>query len=433
MIESKVIYPYIKITMSLFLLVAVCISCTPTIDLSGDATVESTRQTPRATTTLSAAAIQKTSTPKATPSPSLPDPTVAIATSTPTISSTEAITPTVVASATPDPIHGDLFFFSAYSPYEPRYIYSLSLETGQETEILKQEDGEDLSARFSPTGRWAIYWVEKADHSELWLTPLELWSPELVLSVPKTDYDSYRFEWLSGEHYLLFQLYDKVYGPTKPANSYLINTENKQIVTPPDWDGYCNLVAFSPRTSQIATWCPLGNEQDTAVTYAVVEENGEQWVSNEPPVQIVKEYGRDRLWSHDQQYFIFSDDADPWDWLAIMNTSTETTIRLTDEYSDHYSVYALSPNNRYLAYGGTCADGSFCDLIMDIETGEVIWTNQAVMPPGSFTTGVSWSPDSRYFIFNVPPELLILEVETGEVVMRFDDLDWIDGVWLQDK
>ena len=170
-------------------------------------------------------------------------------------------------------------------------------------------------------------------------------------------------EWLAGEHYLFFQLYREIWGTSEPVNSYLINIENKQVMSPPDWKGNCNVVAFSPRTGHMATWCLTSNEQDTSETYAVIEENGEQWFSNERPLQIVKEReasGEYWLWSHDRQYFVFSDIAAPRGLLNIMDTSTETIMRLADEYSVNYTVVALSPNNRYLAYYGRCPNGDSC-------------------------------------------------------------------------
>ncbi|HRQ42669.1 MAG TPA: hypothetical protein PLD25_32550 [Chloroflexota bacterium] len=437
MIKLKVIYQYALIAMGLLIVAAIFISCTPSIGSSGS-TVESTIQTPHVTEVLSGTTVQKTSTPKATPSPLLPHPTIEISTSTPTVSRTATVVPTMVASVTPYPVHGDLFIFGAYSPFEPRYIYSLSLETSQIRYILKQEDDwQNLNAWFSPTGALATYWVETADHSELWLTPLEFWSPELVLTVPETGYNTYYVEWLAVDKYLFFQTYREILGAREPVNSYLINTVSKQIVSPPGWKGNCNIVAFSPRTNQIATWCLIENEQDTSVTYAVVEENDELWFSNDRPEQIVKErgtIGEFWSWSHDRQYFVFSDYAEPRDLLNMTNARTETTIHLDDGHSDHYDVVSLSPNNRYLAYFGNCANGEYCQLIIEIETEEVIWTSQEVTPPNRGTPlALVWSPDSRYFALWVSPEVLVIEVETGEIVMRFDDLDWVRGVWLQDK
>ena len=71
---------------------------------------------------------------------------------------------------------------------------------------------------------------------------------------------------------------------------------------------------------------------------------------------------------------------------------------------------------------------------MDIETEKVIWTSQEVTPLNAGGTfPIIWSPNSRYFAIKVFPELLIIDVETREVVRRFDDPNWIEGVWLQDK
>lgn len=431
--NAKFLFLTKLLSITMFLILAGCTTTSPASTPSGEVVSDvstvavsrvSSTPTPSSIVALPSAPLGKT--PTATS-------TATIQSATPTISPTVAIIPTVVA--TPYPIHGDLFFYSAYSPFEPRYIYSLSLETGQATQILKQEDGQNLDAWFSSTGTLATYWVETADHSELWLTPLEVWSPELVLTVPETDYFTYYVEWLATDHYLFFQTYREILGATEPVNSYLINIESKQIVSPPSWKGNCNIVAISPRTNQIATWCLIENEQDTAETYIVIEENGEQWFRDERPEQIVEERNPSEFWawSHDRQYFAFSDYAEPRDILNMTNTRTETTIRLDDGYSDYYSVLSLSPNNRYLAYLGNCANGDYCQLIMDIETEEVIWTSQEVTPPNTFTSWLIWSPDSRYFALYVSPELVIIEVETGEVVMRFDDLDWVRGVWLQDK
>lgn len=439
MIKQKIVIPFIKVSIGLYCLVAVLIGCTPSTALPGG-TLDAASVSPGPGESV-ATIVPRTPTAAATLISSLPHPTTSPPTVTPSPSPTITATPTVMdtpttpaATATPYPIRGDLFIFRSPSPYDPSYIHRYSLDSGEGGYVLQQEEGwQRLKAWFSPRGTLAAYWVDTGHSSELWLTPLDPWSPELVLSLPETGYDLETLDWLVDDRYLLLQLYTD--WPDKADRSYLINTESKQVESVAGWRGDCSILAFSSQTNHLATWCPMGSEQDPSSTYAVLEESGDLWFSEQPPEENLTEtlsIFEPWLWSLDGRYVVFNQMGTTRFQLGVINTNTGETKVLTDENSSSYAPYALSPDNRYLYYGGKCDDGLFCELVMDTETEEVIWTNQAINSPGGGWP-LFWSPDSHYFAISLRNGAMgIVEVATGEMVLQLDGLSG-QMVWVQDR
>lgn len=434
MITQKIVRPFIKVSIGLCCLTAILISCTPSTALDaasvspgpGESVATIVPRTPTIAATLISLLPHPTaSSPTATPSPS--------ATMTPTVMTTPT---TPAAMATPYPIRGDLFIFRSPSPYDPSYIYRYSLDSGEGDYVLRQEEvWQSLDVWFSPRGTLAAYWVDTGRSSELWLTPLDPWSPELVLSLPETDYELVTLDWLVDDRYLLLQLYTD--WPDEADRSYLINTDTKQVESVAGWRGNCSILAFSSQTNHLATWCPMGSEQDPSSTYAVLEESGQLWFSEQPPEEDLTEtlsIFEPWVWSLDRRYVVFNQMGTPRFQLGVINTSTGETRIMTDENSSSYTPHALSPDNRYLYYGGKCDDGQFCGLVMDMEAEEIIWTTQAFNPPNrGGDRPFFWSPDSHYFVVPLRNGAIgIVEVTTGEVVLQLDGLSG-QMAWVQDR
>lgn len=313
MIKQKIVRPFIKVSIGLYCLAAILIGCTPSTALPGG-TLEAALVSPGPGESV-ATIVPKTPTAAATLISWLPHPTASPPTVTPTPSPTVTAVPTVMATpttpaatATPYPLRGDLFIFRSPSPYDPSYIYRYSLDSGEGDYVLQQEEEwQRLIVWFSPRGTLAAYWVDTDHNSELWLTPLNPWAPELVLTLPETGYELITLDWLVDDQYLLLQLYPDFDGEV--GSSYLISTESKQVESKAGWHGNCSILAFSPQTNHLATWCPMGNEQDPSSTYVVLEESGELWFSEQSPEEVLTETlltYEPWLWSLDRRYVVFN-------------------------------------------------------------------------------------------------------------------------------
>lgn len=449
MTEHKLIRGLAQLTFGLSLLAFLLIGCTPAAELSGNK-VEATLMTPEATKVrLKTPIIETTATsrplhlftPVITPTPQA---TVKdVPTTIPTIAATPPMPTATVAH--PD-LQGDLFVFRSQNPFDRSdvgFIIRVSLEDGERSYLLWQEETwQTLHVSFSPDGILATYWIETDNRSELWLTSLDPWKPELILSLPETGYGLVGsnglvgIDWLVGHHYLLIVLsYD--YFHSGVEKSFLIDTKSKQVESVPGWKGDCSTVAFSPRTNRLSTWCPMPDEQDSSLTYAVLEESGELWFSEQPPLNPMPVYPVG--WSVDRRYVVFSE----WSWangLHYVDANTGVTRILTDKNSTSYNPASISPNNQYLYYQGKCNNGSYCGLMMDVGTEEIVWTSQLVDDGGAVS--LYWSPDSLYFAVPSSDDskhfyfsfiILIIDVTTGKVVLQIDDLYVGSMVWVQNR
>lgn len=106
--------------------------------------------------------------PELVPTHQAPDPT------TPTLES--ALQPT--HSHISDTPQGDLFVVN------PMGVLRLSLADGEQDYLLRKKSAwDDWRTSFSETGQLLAYWIRTGTTSELWLTHLKPWSPELIMAI----------------------------------------------------------------------------------------------------------------------------------------------------------------------------------------------------------------------------------------------------------
>jgi hypothetical protein len=359
------------------------------------------------------------------PSPS-PEPLV-----TPTIHST----PTAIVTRPPEgtavptaiPIAGSLV------AHDQQQVVLISLPSGEIKPLPLQIGPDELTWRLtvSPNGQQLVYWLKRETGSELWITSIEPWSPELLMNLPDSDYEGAGFRWISTGRYLNFSLW-RTHETLLTYNrqiSHLIDVEEKEVVaTLPPLEELCPYLAFSSRTDRLATWCRDGVDSSD---YLVVEISGELWRTSEAPGEVIKEnkdYGvSEWFWSTNGQYVVYYGPV--WGNIYLTPTDEHAPIDL----SGAYGGVDLSPNGRYVTYSGQCSpDGTRCQLVVNVETKQITWRSRSIAGLAD-VHGLRpvWSPDGRHLATSGFGNIYIVDLESGEVVRhlgdtRFTLLAWID-------
>ena len=150
----------------------------------------------------------------------------------------------------------------------------MPLDSGEPTYLLEREpDWITWRPTYSPNREHAVYWVKKEAVSELWVTSLRPWAPERLLWLPETDYVAVAYEWLNPNRHLLVQFYepDETIDVLEVvAASYIVDIVEKTIISPDGWQGFCAILAVSPRTNRLSSWCPIQDEASGQLTYMIV-------------------------------------------------------------------------------------------------------------------------------------------------------------------
>lgn len=311
-------------------------------------------------------------------------------------------------------------------------LVSVSVEMGEIKEVVpKAQDW--LLERFavSPDNQRVAYWIHTAEKSELWLSDLLNWNPELILTVPDLEHNAGNLWWVSND-YLLLEPAEYTHPFYLPVHAYIINLNSKQVEVESRSFGFGCLLARSPQTSDIVTWCPANEDWQDAESfwrvtpryYVVIEEGGFLWTTEDPPQEILAELNTNQDnwgWSSDRNKVAFPlyDNVEKRDFLYIIQNDMISPVRLRDSaswYSYFRNSGPWSPNNRYLAYIGDCS-GQECYRIMDVESQEVVWTSQMI-PGAEHLRSVTWSEDSEYIALLTDEGLFIVHLETNEVVQQ---------------
>jgi len=355
--------------------------------------------------------------------------------------STRPNVPTIIPNQQPeseiiqDSINGNLFIA------DPTGVIRLSLPDETQERLLEPYNNWiDWKSRFSESGQFLAYWIRKETTSELWITPLNNWSPDLIISFDTGKYDVVRLEWLANDKYILLRLgnvvEDSMIGQREDiTDAYLINLENKRVDSPSNWSGDCTILAISPKSKQIATWCFEKQSNRKTNRYVVVEDRGEVWFTENPPTEVLKEIafaGDNRwAWSLDRQFVAFTifDEDEGVEHLFYRHSNDDFSTTLTDNSSELFSFLVWSPDNQFITYSGDCPDGYFCQVIMKIDNQNVVWNSQ--MSGLDNVRNLSWSPDSQHVAVSIPNEVVIVNIMTNEPVFRFQDLSAIQMVWIE--
>lgn len=413
-----------RITVSV--LVSLVIGCSPSTDVGGD-TFQTGPVTPSQTYPGQQAEIESnTATISVLPTVT-DDHSVTIVAPTATTKATQTSTPTPELTPTREPeAPGGTLFIKSFD----EGFLRVSLETGEvETLVPKEEDWLLWRFAVSPDQRRVAYWIHTSQTSELWLSSLTEWSPEVLLSLSDLEHDAANLWWPSNDYLLLEPgISDHRYNLFVPAHAYIINVHQKQVEVEDTGFAFGCLLAPSPRTEEVATWCPAKESwidvqsYYTAPTsyYAVIEEAGFLWTTTEPPVVILaqlKTPDNTWAWSHDRSLVAFPlyDSEKGRDLLHFVERSTLASFLIDQQDVRYYSALDWSPDNRYITYFGTCATYA-CNLITDLASREVIWTSQ-VIPGLQNGTYLAWAHDSRHIALQFEG-ITILDLRTNEIVRQ---------------
>jgi hypothetical protein len=346
---------------------------------------------------------------------------------TPTSIPTPEATPTPII-APPD---GNLLILAGPG------LIRLSVATG-ETEVLVPRTEEWLLWRFdvSPDGQQVAYWIHTAETSELWLSEIATWSPELVLTVSNLEHNAANLWWLSNDYLLLEPGNISSINLFLPLHAYIIDINQQQVEIEDNGFAFGCLLAPSPQTEQIATWCPAKGEWIDWVSYytapasyyAVIEEAGFLWTTTESPTGILAELKISEdgwAWANDRSLVAFPvhDATANRDVLYFTAQDEATLVPLVDPaveilYFNEYRPW--SPNKEYLAYlgdGGECAN-STCYRIIDVANEEIVWTSLSI-PDAKHLRSLVWSLDSQYIAILTDEGLFIVHLQIGSVMKQY--------------
>lgn len=357
-----------------------------------------------------------------------PSSTVVSAVETPVASSTVNLDPnqpgtaTLVHSPTPNAEHplGGLLY-----GVDSNGIWQISIPEGTNSYILEKEsDWLSWSASVSSLGKWAVYWFKTESDSEIWLSPLANWQPTRLMKLPEYDYELIGFGMFSNDKYLIVvlgkEIEDEVF---IPVWYYLIDTESKQVLY--EQSGYansatdakrtesCRILALSPRTEQLSIWCPVVEEQNLPLSYAVLEMDGQLWYAEELLKGNIIDSGTgwgNLAWSPDGTYFAYSlytsdDGINRYHYLFFSNTDHFEPVLLPDDSAISYSEVRFSPDNKLIAYSSYEGNLDFCATVISLNSREVVWKQQKAL---CNTLNLAWSPDGNYLAIVSSDNLLLI-------------------------
>ncbi len=346
----------------------------------------------------------------------------------------------ITLTATPTPtqeidLSGNIYFRSSVG------ISHFSLETEEITDLITVgSEWDDLGLDISPDRQQLAYWLHKGNYSELWITELAQWSPELVFTISGVEHEWLGLWWVS-DQYLLFEpgYFDQRNNFFIPAKSYLINIlqQSVEIETGSLIFG-CSL-SVSRQSNQIATWCPAIEEWTDPQLYfttppsyyVVLEKNGEYWLSKLAPTKTFQEYRELPediwSWSYQGEHVAFStyDEVAKARTLYYIDVQDQSLTTIKDDSRSYHSL-DWSPDQQYISYVGDCS-GRGCNKVFDIESQRVVWTSVG-LPGAENGTYLNWSHDSKYIIVQ-SEGITIIDIKTGERICDFEDLSGSVIVW----
>lgn len=323
----------------------------------------------------------------------------------------------------------------------PTGMSRFSLAT-EEIEILvsTEPDWDSLGLTLSPDRQQLAYWLHMEEHSELWITELNQWSPELVFAVSGIEHEWIGLWWLN-EHYLLLEpgYIDQRYNFFIPVKAYLINIPRQRIEVETDSLIFGCSLAVSPQSNHLATWCPAiedwADPQSYFTTppsfYVVLEAEGEYWLSDLAPAEMFIEFRSlpEDIWSWSYQgtYAVFStyDEVAKESTLYYIDAQGQSLIAVEDDSRSYHSL-DWSPDQKYLSFAGHCSIKG-CNKVFDIGQQQVVWTSEG-LPGAENGTYLNWSYDSNYIIVQ-SEGLTIIDISTGERIRNLNDLEGNVIVW----
>ncbi len=336
-----------------------------------------------------------------------------------------------VVSVTPTQaiaLRGNIFFRSSIG------ISRFSLETEEVVNLLMVEpDWDDLGFALSPDRQHLAYWLHKEDRSELWITELTQWSPELVFTISGIEHEWIGLWWMN-DQYLLFEPghFDQSTNFFIPVKSYLINILQQSVELETGSLIFGCSLSVSPQSNQTAIWCPAIAEWTDPQSYftslpsyyVVIESNGEYWLSELTPTEVLVEFRGSPediwSWSYQEDLVAFSayDEVTKTRTLYYINVQSQSLFTIGDD-SRWYHSLDWSPDQQYISYVGKCS-GRGCNKVFDIGLQRVVWTSVG-LPSAENSTYLNWSPDSKYIVVQ-SEGITIIDIKTGKKIRNFKDI-----------
>ena len=257
----------------------------------------------------------------------------------------------------------------------------------------------------------------------------------MLLSFADLEHDALNL-WSLSNDYLLLEpgSTDERYNLFVPVLAYIIDMRLKQVEVEDTGFAFGCLLAPSPKTNEVATWCPAkaewGDVQSyyttTASYYAVVEEEGFLWTTTELPVAILTQLrspADNWAWSGDrsmvafpwydakeeQDILVFSYNRPGRDPLGPFVNIETKNIYFNDEWP-------WSPDNRYLAIKGECSVRD-CYYVLDMSRKQTVWRSELI-PGAQHPRSLTWSYDSQHFVLSADEGMFIVRIETGDTVKQ---------------
>ncbi|MBI3159872.1 MAG: hypothetical protein HYZ26_09770 [Chloroflexi bacterium] len=379
------------------------------------------------------------------------------ATATPTFSEVE-LTRNAVPTHPPlsTPIATPVVFEDGYLLYAFLFqsglrVYSIGPTTGQATlsplsayELAggaansnNTGPGQAFAIAFARSSPVVAYWII-GQPGRLWLSSLDMSEQKIIFEDMAEEYPNNpqnygrtQLTWIMNDKFLLLDVYER------PELTLLYSVETDSTTSFPY---LCDRVALSPKTETPSLWC-LGIDGHPG--YLVLEPNGELWQSTSEPSEVIASQPSEGFTEWDWMasgQFVYFDYTRGSGQLAVLdggrtrhlpilgfaNFATKNLIRLSVWYYSMPTVASsggISP--RVLVYGqplepSICpplkiADTVFeegpCWLVVDIETGQIVWSISDLLnlPEFALSVGIDINGFS-------PPKLS----RDGELLVTYD-------------
>jgi hypothetical protein len=318
-------------------------------------------------------------------------------------------------------------------------IAKTDLDTGEVIRIVELSTTAPAIIRnavMSPDRRWVAYWQNTTDVSTLTLLDMEDTNSQVAILTltDRSDWTPYLF-WSADSLHLFITLEpqrepavldQQTQNSVSKREHHLYSHQTGSIES---WDRDCDRIGLSPRTEQVAMWCP--SIEGSEIDYAVIEWGGDIWFTIQPPDTVLKirdpEFSIPTWhWSEDSQQIIYAnqDRVSPRVLTLATVKSGEIVTETLGDYGLSYAGLNWSADQRYIAFKGQCPTISPCLLVLDLQTIRVIWTSEGLGEANRGLHGHFWhSSDSlllqpsfidgsyNVFIIDVAAQAVIRQIE----------------------
>jgi hypothetical protein len=319
-----------------------------------------------------------------------------------------------------DHVFGHLLYWSETG------ISKIELGTAERIQLVAVDNPEIIrDTILSPDQRWLAYWEVLPSGSFIQLVDIEAGSVRPLHNFGSLDTRTPYLFWSPDSLFLFITLESAaalpVMGEPTPdpvvrRTHYLISLESSEV-QPWPWD--CDRIGLSPRTNEIALWCPAAENLEES--YAVIEWGGDIWFTAAAPTTVLKIRAPEFqyptwAWSGDGKKVVFpdKDQQRPQILIEASTHSGELITRTIGDYGIAYSGLSWSADGRYIAFRGQCATSAPCLQVISANSGDIIWSSESLGEANRALHRHMWhsrenlillpsSTDGRYRVFIIDP------------------------------